>query len=98
MTYYGILDRTPRGRDEGEPADPDAGCAATTSSRRREDDDALAITPRAESRLVPAASVAGVLAAAAAGWLVLVGRMAGMDSRPRAAIRARWAGSPSPGW
>jgi predicted dithiol-disulfide oxidoreductase (DUF899 family) len=22
MTYYGILDRVPRGRDEGEPADP----------------------------------------------------------------------------
>ena len=22
MTYYGILDRVPRGRDDGEPADP----------------------------------------------------------------------------
>ena len=22
MVYYGILDRTPRGRDEGDPADP----------------------------------------------------------------------------
>ena len=41
-----------------------------------------AVSPRAESRLVPTAVAAGVLAAAAAGWLVLAQRMAGMDLGP----------------
>ncbi len=36
MTYYGILDRVPRGRDEGEPADP-------TWMRRH---DEFALSPR----------------------------------------------------
>ena len=31
---------------------------------------------------MPAAVVAGVLAATAAGWVVLIGRMAGMDMGP----------------
>jgi predicted metal-binding membrane protein len=42
----------------------------------------LAVTPRAEPSLVPAAVIAGVLAAAAAGWIVLAERMAGMDTGP----------------
>ena len=33
MAYYGLLDRTPMGRDEGGAASP-SGCAATTSTRR----------------------------------------------------------------
>jgi hypothetical protein len=41
-----------------------------------------AVRPGAESRLIPTAVVAGVLAAAAAGWLVLTARLAGMDSGP----------------
>jgi predicted metal-binding membrane protein len=45
---------------------------------------AHAITPRADSRVVPAAVLAGVLAAAAAGWIVLVHRMAGMNMTPPA--------------
>jgi predicted metal-binding membrane protein len=43
---------------------------------------AHAIRRRTESRLVPAAVAAGVLAAAAAGWVVLARRMAGMDMSP----------------
>jgi predicted metal-binding membrane protein len=43
---------------------------------------AHAITPRADSRLVPAAVLAGVLAVAAAAWIFLVHRMAGMDAAP----------------
>jgi predicted metal-binding membrane protein len=43
---------------------------------------AHAISPRVESRLVPAAVLAGVLAVTAAGWVVLVTRMAGMDVGP----------------
>jgi predicted metal-binding membrane protein len=43
---------------------------------------ASALGPRAESRVIPVAVVAGVLAAAAAGWLVLAQRMAGMDIGP----------------
>lgn len=42
----------------------------------------LAVRPRAESCLIPTAVIAGVLTAAAAGWLVLTERMAGMDSGP----------------
>jgi predicted metal-binding membrane protein len=42
----------------------------------------LALTPRLESRLLPAAVLAGVLTATAAAWLVLIGRMAGMDTGP----------------
>jgi predicted metal-binding membrane protein len=41
-----------------------------------------AVTPHAESRVIPAAAVAAVLAVAAAGWFVLAARMAGMDSGP----------------
>jgi predicted metal-binding membrane protein len=41
---------------------------------------AHAISPHAETRLVPAAVAAGVLAAATAGWVVLARRMAGMDT------------------
>lgn len=52
---------------------------------------AHAITPRAESRLVPVAVGAGVLIAAAAGWVLLARRMAGMDLSP--------GGDPGPlGW
>ena len=40
------------------------------------------ITPRADSRLVPAAALAGVVALAAAGWIVLAHRMAGMNMTP----------------
>jgi predicted metal-binding membrane protein len=43
---------------------------------------AHAVTPRTESRVAPAAVLAGVLAAAGAGWLVLAHRMAGMDMGP----------------
>ena len=43
---------------------------------------AHAIRRHTESRLVPAAVAAGVLAAAAAGWVVLARRMAGMDMSP----------------
>jgi predicted metal-binding membrane protein len=43
---------------------------------------AHAISPHPGSRLVPTAVAAGVLAAAAAGWVVLVRRMAGMDMTP----------------
>jgi predicted metal-binding membrane protein len=43
---------------------------------------AHAVAPRAESRLLPTAAVAAVLAVAAAGWVVLAGRMAGMDAGP----------------
>ena len=57
----------------------------------------LAFTPRLESRLLFPAVLAGVLAAAAAAWLVLIGRMAGMDTPLRAVTRAHWAGSPPPG-
>ncbi|MGZ4295750.1 MAG: DUF2182 domain-containing protein [Solirubrobacteraceae bacterium] len=42
----------------------------------------LAVTPQAASRLVPAAALAAVLAAASAAWVVLAGRMAGMDAGP----------------
>jgi predicted metal-binding membrane protein len=42
----------------------------------------LAFTPRAESPLVPGATLAAVAAAAAAAWIVLAGRMAGMDMGP----------------
>lgn len=42
----------------------------------------LAITPHAESRLVPTAAVAALLAATVAAWIVLAGRMAGMDTGP----------------
>jgi predicted metal-binding membrane protein len=55
---------------------------------------AHAINPHAESRLVPAAVAAGVLAAAAAGWVVLVRRMAGMDTSPGGGA----AGLGSLGW
>jgi predicted metal-binding membrane protein len=41
-----------------------------------------AITARTPTALAPTAAAAGVLAAAAAGWLVLVERMAGMDGGP----------------
>jgi predicted metal-binding membrane protein len=41
-----------------------------------------AVAPNVESRLSSGALVAGVLAVAAAGWLVLVPRMAGMDTGP----------------
>jgi predicted metal-binding membrane protein len=43
---------------------------------------AHAVSPHAESRLIPTAAAAGVLAGAAAGWLVLAPRMAGMDTSP----------------
>ena len=43
---------------------------------------AHAASPRADSRLVPATVAACVLAAAAAGWVVLARRMAGMDVSP----------------
>ena len=43
---------------------------------------AHAVTRRAESRVVPTAAVAAVLAVAAIGWLVLAPRMAGMDTGP----------------
>jgi predicted metal-binding membrane protein len=43
---------------------------------------AHAVSPPAESRVAPAAVAAGVLCAAAAGWVVLAGRMAGMDTSP----------------
>jgi predicted metal-binding membrane protein len=43
---------------------------------------AHAISTRADSRLVPAAVAAGVLAAAAAGWVILAWRMAGMNMSP----------------
>jgi predicted metal-binding membrane protein len=39
---------------------------------------AHAITPRADSRLVPTATLAGALAVVAAAWIVLIHRMAGM--------------------
>jgi predicted metal-binding membrane protein len=42
----------------------------------------LAVSSRATFRPVPAAVIVGVLAAAAAGWWVLIERMAGMDSGP----------------
>jgi predicted metal-binding membrane protein len=42
----------------------------------------LAFAPRLESRLLYPAVLAGVLAATAAAWLVLIGRMAGMDTGP----------------
>jgi predicted metal-binding membrane protein len=43
---------------------------------------AHAVTRRAEPRVVPTVAVAAVLAVAAAGWLVLAPRMAGMDTGP----------------
>jgi predicted metal-binding membrane protein len=43
---------------------------------------AHAVSPQAESRVVPAAAVAAVLAVAAAGWFVITARMAGMDTGP----------------
>jgi predicted metal-binding membrane protein len=43
---------------------------------------AHAIRRHTESRLVPTAVAAGVLAAAAAGWVLLARRMAGMDMSP----------------
>jgi predicted metal-binding membrane protein len=50
-----------------------------------------AITPRVESRLTSGALIAGVLGLAAAAWLVLIPRMAGMDMGP--------GGDPGPlGW
>jgi predicted metal-binding membrane protein len=55
---------------------------------------AHAVTPHAESRLVPTAVAAGVLAAAAAGWVVLDRRMAGMDMSPGGGA----AGLGSLGW
>lgn len=52
---------------------------------------AHAVTSRPESRLIPTAVVVAVLAAAAGGWLILTGRMAGMDAGP--------GGDPgAPGW
>jgi predicted metal-binding membrane protein len=42
----------------------------------------LALGPRAESRVIPAAASAAVVALAAAAWLVLAARMAGMDTGP----------------
>jgi predicted metal-binding membrane protein len=42
----------------------------------------VAVTPRADSALLPVAVIAGVVAAAAAGWVVLAERMAGMDTGP----------------
>lgn len=42
----------------------------------------LVYTPRLESRLLSSGVLAGVLAAAAVAWLVLVGRMSGMDTGP----------------
>jgi predicted metal-binding membrane protein len=42
----------------------------------------LAVSSRATFRPVPSAVIVGVLAAAAAGWCVLIERMAGMDSGP----------------
>ncbi len=45
---------------------------------------AHAITSRTESRLIPVAVGAGVLAAAAAGWVALAGRMADMNMTPAA--------------
>ena len=61
---------------------------------------AHAVSPHTESRLVPAAVAAGVLAVAAAGWIVLARRMAGMDMSPggERVGSGLWAGSPSPGW
>ena len=41
-----------------------------------------AVNPHTESRIVPATVAGGVLAAAAAGWVVLARRMAGMDVGP----------------
>src|SRR5437763_4003110 len=58
------------------------GCAATMSSRRREAMAQLAIRRHSMPGLMPAAVLAGVLATAAAGWLVLIQRMAGMDTGP----------------
>jgi predicted metal-binding membrane protein len=43
---------------------------------------AHAVSPRAESRLVPATVAGGVLTVAAAAWVVLARRMAGMDVGP----------------
>jgi predicted metal-binding membrane protein len=43
---------------------------------------AHALSPRAGSRLVPAAVAGGVLATAAAAWVVLAGRMSGMSMPP----------------
>jgi predicted metal-binding membrane protein len=43
---------------------------------------AHAITPRADSRLVPTATLAGALAVVAAAWIVLIHRMAGMEVGP----------------
>jgi predicted metal-binding membrane protein len=43
---------------------------------------AHAISPRAGSRVVPTAVAAGVLAAAAAAWVILARRMAGMAMSP----------------
>jgi predicted metal-binding membrane protein len=42
----------------------------------------LDAAPHAQARLIPAATVAGVLLAAATGWLALSARMAGMDAGP----------------
>jgi hypothetical protein len=42
----------------------------------------LALTSRAESSVVPGAALAAVAAGAAAAWIVLSGRMAGMDTGP----------------
>ena len=42
----------------------------------------IAIGREADSRLAPAAVLAGVLAASAVAWLVLAGRMSGMDAGP----------------
>jgi predicted metal-binding membrane protein len=43
---------------------------------------AYAVSPPVESRVVPVTVAAGLLCAAAAGWVVLAGRMAGMDVGP----------------
>lgn len=43
---------------------------------------AHALTSRPESRLIPTAVVVAVLVAAGGGWLILTGRMAGMDAGP----------------
>jgi predicted metal-binding membrane protein len=42
----------------------------------------LALTPRSEPRLVPAAALAAVLTGTVGAWIVLAGRMAGMDAGP----------------
>lgn len=42
----------------------------------------LAVTSRVTHRRLPSVVIMGVLAAAAAGWLILTERMAGTDSGP----------------